>query len=160
MLKRILTSIIALVFLTQTPLAQNQMTSKGSGDWAIVELLKDGEKLSVELKSGKSVKGKLASVSQTDLLISEGRKTTSLSRDDVSRVYQIVGRTRGKSALRGAGIGGAIGVGSGLIIYLPARDDNVGAIVPFLGLIGAGIGTGVGLAFGGGQRLVLIYQAR
>jgi hypothetical protein len=160
MLKRILTSAITLVLLAQTITAQNQEAAQPSGDWTIVELLKNGEKLSIELKSGKSIKGKLANVTNTGLSISEGTKTSSLSRDDVLRVYQVIGRTRGKSALRGAGIGGAIGAGSGLIIYLPARDDNVGVLVPIFGAIGAGIGAGVGLAFSGGQRRVLIYQAR
>jgi hypothetical protein len=160
MLKRILTSFIALVLLAQTITAQNQETARPSGDWTIVELLKNGEKLSIELKNGKSIKGKLANVTDTGLSISEGKKTSSLSRDDVLRVYQVIGRTRGKSALRGAGIGGAIGTGGGLIIYLPARDDGLGVFVPILGAIGVGIGAVVGLAFSDGQRRVLIYQAR
>ncbi len=160
MLKRILTPFIALAFLAQTSVARIQETSKAPGDWTIVELLKKGEKLSVEMKSGKSIKGELTSVSQIGLSISEGGKTTDLSRDDVSRVYQLIGRTRGKSALRGAGIGGAIGVTGGLILYLPARDDIVGWIVPAFGAIGVGIGAGVGAAFSGGQRRVLIYQAK
>ncbi len=160
MVKRVLASIIALVFLIQTSTAQNQDTAKTPGDWTIVELLKNGEKLSIELKSGKRIKGKLTSVSQTGLSISEAGKTTDLSRDDVLRVYQVVGRTRGKSALRGAGIGGAIGVSGGLIVYLPARDDNVGWVVPIFGALGAVIGSGVGAAFSDGQKRVLIYQAR
>ncbi len=159
MLKRILASTIALVFLTQTSTAQNQETAKTPGDWTIVELLENGEKLSIELKSGKRIKGKLAGVSQTGLSISEGGKTTDLSRDDLLRVYRVIGRTRGKSALRGAGIGSVIGAGIGLIFYLPNRDDLVGWIVPAFYAIGAGIGAGVGAAFSGGQKRVLIYQA-
>ncbi|MCI0659959.1 MAG: hypothetical protein L0220_02690 [Acidobacteria bacterium] len=159
MLKRILALFIALVFLAQTSVARIQDKSQATGDWTIVELLKKGEKLSVELKSGKNVNGKLASVSQTGLSISEGGKTTDLNRNDVSRIYQLVGRTRGKSALRGAAIGGAIGLGSGLSIYLPARDDLVGWIAPAFGVIGAGIGAGVGAVFSGAQKRILIYQS-
>jgi len=159
MLKRIPTSIIALIFLIQISVAQGLETSQAPGGWNVVESLTNGERLDIELKSGKRIKGKLVSVSKTDLSISAGGKTTTLSRDDVLRVYQVIGRTRGKSALRGAGIGGAIGVGSGLIVYLPNREDIVGWVVPAFGVLGAGIGAGVGAAFGSGRKRVLIYQA-
>jgi len=73
----------------------------------------------------------------------------------------MIGRTRSNSALRGTGIGGAIGVGIGLILYLPGRPDSAidGVGVPILGAPGAAIGAGIGTAFGGGQKRVLIYQA-
>ncbi|MCI0337289.1 MAG: hypothetical protein L0226_06920 [Acidobacteria bacterium] len=145
--------------VTDDTIAQDEKTAKTIGDWSIVEMLTDGEKLQIDLRSGKSLKGRLASVSNTGLSLSEGGKTISINRDDVSRVYQVIGRTRGKSALRGAGIGGAIGGGIGLILYLPGRDDLVGWLPASFAVLGAGIGVGVGAVFSGGQKRVLIYRA-
>ncbi len=159
MRQRILTSIIALVFLMQTSTAQNRETAKTPGDWKIVELLTKGDKLEIELKSGKRLKCKLANVFKTDLSISEGGRTTTLSQDEVLRIYQVIGRTRGESSLRGSAIGSAIGAGIGLILYLPGRDDISGWVAPSFAAIGAGIGAGVGAVFSNGQKRVLIYQA-
>ncbi len=160
MLKGILASIITLAFLTQTSLAQNQEANRSVGDWSIVELLTTGEKLEIELKSGNRIKGKLANVSNAGLIISGGGKNTDLGRDEVSRVYQLVGRRRGHSALRGTAIGVSIGAGIGLILYLPYRSDISGWVPPVFGAIGGGIGAGVGAVFSAGQKRVLIYQAR
>ncbi|MCI0659945.1 MAG: hypothetical protein L0220_02620 [Acidobacteria bacterium] len=82
-------ALIALLMRPQILLAQARIqdNSQAPGDWTIVELLKKGEKLSVELKSGKSVKGELASVSQTGLSISEGGKTTDLIGAGVGAVF-------------------------------------------------------------------------
>jgi hypothetical protein len=159
MLKRILTSIFAIVFLAQASIAQNQERAKTPGDWSIVELLTNGDKLEIDLKSGKRIKGKLANVSKAGLSILDGGSLTDLSQDEVLRIYQVVGRTRGESTLRGTAIGGAIGGGLGLILYLPARRDISGWIAPSFGAIGAGIGAGVGAIFSSGEKRVLIYQA-
>jgi Carboxypeptidase regulatory-like domain len=147
--------------LVQTSIVPVQETTNTPDGWKVVELLPKGERLEIELKTGERTKGKLASVSKTDLSISEKGRTTTLSRDDVLRVYQVIGRTRGKSALRGTGIGGAIGFGLGLILYLPGRPDPAidGVGVPILGALGAAMGASIGTAFGGGQKRVLIYQA-
>ena len=146
-------SVIALGLLLQTAAA-----AQAPGGWDVVAVVPKGEKLDVELKIGGRVKGRLVTASATDLEISDGKKSTTVSQGDVLRIYQVVGRTRGKSSLRGAAIGGAIGVGIGLILYIPYREDFLGAIVPGFGAIGAGIGAGVGAAFSGGQKRVLIYQ--
>jgi hypothetical protein len=156
--KRVLASIIALVFLMQTSIAQNQEAAKTAGDWNIVELLTNRDKLEIELKSGARIKGKLANVSKTGLSISEGGKTTTLAQDEVLRIYQMIGMTRGKSTLRGTAIGTGIGAGIGLIIFLPHPDEISAVFPPAFAIIGAGIGAGVGAVFSGGQKRVLIYQ--
>ncbi len=86
-------------------------------------------------------------------------RTTSLKRDGIQRIYRLVGRSRGKSALIGAGVGAAAGGGIGLILYLPARDEIEGWVVPAFAVIGAVIGAGIGAAVGKGQKRVLVYQA-
>jgi|SRR5262245_23067012 len=147
--------------IMQRFIAQVQETTDPPDGWKVVELLAKGERLEIELKTGERTKGKLASVSKNDLSISEKGRTITLSRNEILRVYRVIGRTRGKSVLRAIGIGGAIGLGIGLILYLPGRPDSAidGVGVPILGVLSAAIGAGIGTAFGGGQKRVLIYQA-
>lgn len=56
--------------------------------------------------------------------------------------------------------GGTAGLGLGLGVYLPDQNDIVGAVVPGLAIIGAGIGAVIGVATGRGRTKVLIYEAK
>ena len=130
-----------------------------AGDWTKVAALPASQELLVETKSNKRVKGQLVSVSDVSLILEKNGTRTELTRAQIKHVYRLSGKTRGRSALKGMGVGAAIGLSAGLIFYLPARDDNEVLAVPAFTLIGAGIGAGVGALAGKGQKRELIYSA-
>jgi hypothetical protein len=158
MLIRIHTHILALM-LVFAPVVAAGAPVQALDQWNIVVAIPIGEKLLIEMKDGKRVKGAMGSVSSDSVSITDANKTTVHDRDDIKRIYRLVGRSRGKSALIGAGVGAATGGGIGLILYLPNRDDIVGWVVPSFAAIGTGIGAGIGAVFGKGQKRVLVYQA-
>ena len=135
-------------------------TTPALNDWAAVAALPDGAEVTVETLSSDTLSGKLSEVTDAALTILRKGKPLPLNRDQIRRVYRRSGRSRARGALLGAGVGGAIGVGTGLVLYLPHQDDIVGSTVPAFGLLGAGIGAGIGAAFGRGGYKILIYQAR
>lgn len=152
---------IALLAITLVcaPLTRAQQ-STASGDWSAVRALASGDELVVKLKEGRSVKGKLASVTDAELSLTRNNKSEIFGRD---RIFQIYSRKRkaekGKYAAIGAGIGAGAGLGIGLSKNSPPVDD--GEIYPIGGaILGAGIGAIGGFLFGQAKRKrVLIYQA-
>ena len=157
MINRLVALTLALVL---APAALAQTTTVVHGDWSAVEALPDGTALIVDTMSGDTLKGRMSGATDAALTLIHKGKPVRLDRDNIQRVYRREGRPRVRGALVGAAVGGSIGVGTGLGLYLPYRDDMVGAIVPALGLLGAGIGAGIGAAFGRGDDKTLIYQAR
>jgi hypothetical protein len=142
-----------------SPLAMAQQPA-ASADWSVVQALGSGDELVVKLKDGRSVEGKLASVTDAELSLTRNNKTEAFGRD---RIFQIFEKKRksekGKYAAIGAGIGAGTGLGIGLAKNSPPVDD--GEIYPVGGaILGAGIGAIGGLLFGAAKRKrVLIYQA-
>lgn len=159
MLMKLQTITLVLILAVSQTLAA-QATSQQPDGWNVVQAIPVGEQLLVELKDGKQNKGKLSAISETELSLLKGGKSTTLARESVRRIFRLIGKTRGQSTLKGAGIGAATGAGIGLVIYLPARDDIVGSIVPGFGAIGAGIGAAIGAIGGSGQKKVLVYEAK
>ena len=154
----ILSALLAIT-LVCSPLAMAQKPA-ALGNWGAVQALAPGDRLVVNLKDGRSVEGKLASVSDAELSLTRNKKSETFPRD---RIFQIYARKRkaekGKYALIGAGIGAGTGLGIGLAKNSPPVDD--GEIYPIGGaILGAGIGAIGGLLFGQAKRKrVLIYQA-
>ena len=151
-------ALILILAASQTLVAQ--AASQQPDGWNVVRAIPVGEQLLVELKDGKQNKGKLSAVSETELTLLKGSQSTTLNHANIRRIFRLVGKTRGQSTLKGAGIGAATGAGIGLVIYLPARDDIVGLIVPGFGAIGAGIGAAIGAIGGSGQKKVLVYEVK
>jgi len=135
-----------------------------SSDWSTVTAISAGEKISVELKDGKKMKGRLRSVNDSMLTLDRGSKTSDVTRDSIARVYRMagaVGRSVGRAAAIGAGIGGGIGVGIGIASggYEDLSRGEVAAIAGgVLGAIGAGIGAVIG-GLGSKEKKVLVYQS-
>ena len=80
------------------------------------------------------------------------------------QIHRIVPKSAAKPTLIGAGTGAAIGT-AGIAIAAAADesggdDGEVAAAILGVGILGAGIGALVGLAFGSRQKKVLIYEAR
>ncbi|MDX2040994.1 MAG: hypothetical protein SF097_07090 [Acidobacteriota bacterium] len=151
-------ALVLILAASQSLVAQ--AASQQPDGWNVVQAIPVGEQLLVELKDGKQAKGKLSAVSETELTLLKGSQSTTLNQTNIRRVFRLVGKTRGQSTLKGAGIGAATGAGIGLVIYLPARDDIVGSIVPGFGAIGAGIGAAIGAIGGSGQKKVLVYEVK
>lgn len=153
-----LQTVALVLILTASQMLSAQAASQQPDGWNVVQAIPVGEQLLVELKDGKQNKGKLSAVSETELTLLKGSQSTTLNQTNIRRVFRLVGKTRGRSTLKGAGIGAATGAGIGLVIYLPARDDLAGSIVPGFGAIGAGIGAAIGAIGGSGQKKVLVYE--
>jgi hypothetical protein len=152
--------LVASLLLPSVTLAQGMTES--IRDWSALKSVASGSKLSIKLKNGKTVKGKLSGVSDTALSLSVGGNTTDLSRDDVVRVYQVSGKSATNATLIGAGVG----AGAGAVVGAAGGDDD--GFVPTraqaaagLAALGAGVGALVGYAIGkSGHKRVLIYEAR
>ena len=127
-------------------------------DWSAVQTLSPGEKISVRLKDGDSLKGRFDSASETDISFTHDGRKVSLKRDSIGRVQVSRGRNRLKGALAGAAIGGGTGAAAGG--YLVARTDHFGGDpLPVGTVVGAGLGAALGAALGLGTNYDTIYQA-
>ncbi len=154
----ILSALLAIT-LVYSPLAMAQQPA-AVGAWSAVQALAPNDRLVVKLKDGRSVEGKLASVTDAELSLTRNNKSETFGRD---RIFQIYARKRkaekGKYAAIGAGIGAGTGLGIGAAKNSPPVDD--GEIYPVMGtILGAGIGAIGGFLFGQAKRKrVLIYQS-
>ena len=152
---------VSLVLAVSLLLPSVTLAQTATGDWSALKTVGQGDKLHVKLKSGKTVKGKMAGVSDTALSLTVGDKATDISRDDVQSVYRVTSKSAAKATLIGAGVGAGVGAGIGAA----TSDDNDfifsrGQSAAVVGALGAGVGAIVGFAIGktGGKR-VLIYEA-
>jgi hypothetical protein len=161
-----LTVSLALLAVTLlSPASLTAQVSKGAStdDWSALKSVATGDKLNVKLKNGKSVSGKLSSVSETSLSLLVKNKVTDLKRDDVLSVYQTTRKSATKATLIGMGVGAGAGAGIGVAA---SSNDNSGfekidhAATAGLTVIGAGVGAVAGYLIGrSGRKQVLIYQA-
>jgi hypothetical protein len=151
--------VASLLLSPSAALAQNGAAP--SRDWSAVKAVAPGTKLSVKLAGGKSVEGRLDTVSDATLSLTVGGKPRELRRDDVLRVEQVGGTSAGKMTLIGAGVGA--GVGAGIGAATSDEDDFIftrGQAAAVVGAIGAGVGALAGFAIGKARRKrVLIYEA-
>lgn len=151
--------LIASLLLSSATPAQN--TSAPTRDWSALSAVASGSKLVVNLKNGKSVKGKLSSVSDIALSLSSGNKPVEIKREDVLRVYQ----TSKKSATKATLIGAGVGAGAGAAIGAAGGDSDgfsitKGQAAAGFAVVGAGVGALAGFAIGkSGNKRVLIYEA-
>jgi hypothetical protein len=163
--KRHLGISLALIVITAFPssLVAAQGTSgstQPNGDWSKINLVPIGDKLSVKLKNGKTVDGKLAKVTDDALSLSANGKSIDAKKDEVLSVYHVIGSSATKSTL----IGLAVGAGGGTAVGVAGggndsfdKIDN--AVTAGLAVIGAGVGATVGYLIGRKNRKrVLIYQ--
>lgn len=161
--KRFAMSLVLLASLLLSPAALAQNATAQTGDWSALKTVAQGSKLSVKLKSGKSVDGKLNGVSDTALSLAVKGQTVDVSRDDVQRVYQLKGKSAKKETLIGAGVGAGAGAVIGAVGS--SADDGFDkldhAVTAGLTVLGAGAGALTGYLIGrGGHKRVLIYEAK
>jgi len=131
-------------------------------DWSRLNLVPAGSKLSIKLKSGKTVNGKLNSVSDATLNLTVKNVATELKREDILTVHQVIKKSAAKSTLVGLGLG----AGAGTVVGVAAdassdsggfeKIDNTAAGAAVV--IGAAAGTITGWLIGRGSKRVLVYQ--
>src|SRR6185436_12326757 len=97
--------MLSVLMLTLLLMPSHGFAQAASGDWATVRAVPAGEKLAVELKSGKRENGKVIRTSDTGLTLQNGKKEKEIPRDDVRRVHRVAGKSAGKSTLIGTGVG-------------------------------------------------------
>ena len=138
-----------------------------SNDWAAVQSVPLGDKLSVKLKDGKKMEGRLLAVSDTSIKIDRGSKTSDLDRNSIAKVQRYVTNSVGKSIGKSTAIGAGIGFGAGAGVALAAdqyEDIETAGLVGILGGIGAGIGAAVGALVGAasatGRKKLTIYESK
>lgn len=104
-----------------------------------------GEVLSVQMNSGKKLKGPLKAASESTLLLEQKGKVLEIQRADIVSVA-VVG-TR-KSATRSTLIGAGVGAGAGAVIGAAAARPKQGDIIN-VQAVGAVVFGTIGLVGGG-----------
>ncbi len=153
-------TMIFLVLLTQ-PLFVAAQNVSAQSDWAAVQNLSAGARLQIETKDGKRQKGTLDVVSATAVTLRGNGRNTSVSKDDVQKIYQLRGGSRVTTGLIGAavGAGGGAGAAAALLGATGGSDDTTGILGKGI-LIGLGIGAAIGVAVGKNGRRTLVYESK
>ena len=143
------------VCLLLPALAAGQVSSAAM-QWVVVERIATGERVEVELSSGKRLKGTIDHVTAEAAYARIGRQTVEVQRDRVKRLHW---RKHGHGA-RWATIGAAVGaggVGAAGAAIMEKKIGYGGAVAGMVGL-GALLGAGIGYGLGHGKS-VLLYEA-
>lgn len=155
-------SIVLVASLLMPSVSLAQVRAATTSDWSAISGVATGNKVSVKLKTGKTVNGKLSSVSDTILTLSVSNKQVQLNRDDVLSVYEI----RGKSAKTPTLIGLGVGAAAGAAVGAAGGDDDGffisrGQLAAGMSVLGAGAGALTGFLIGkSGRKRVLIYETK
>jgi hypothetical protein len=155
---------IALIIALAPSLALGAARSTQQvGDWSSINSVPTGDRLTIELKNGQTIDGKLATFSDTALSLTVKGKPVDVRRDDVARVYHVVKKSATKATLIGLGVGAGAGAAIGLA---GSANDNSGfekidhVATAGLTVLGAGAGAAIGYLIGRSSRKrMLIYQA-
>jgi hypothetical protein len=152
--------IAAMLVLPIHGLAQSTSTN----NWTAVTTVPSGQKLVIELRNGKKVKGEFGGASETTVMVARGKNTENITRSDIREIYRENGGSAGKSTLIGTAIGG--GTGAVLGAATGGCDGQFlcfggrGVFAGILGVAGAGVGAITGFVVGKlRQKKVLIYEA-
>ncbi len=156
--RRLAFCLVLAASLLLAPVASAQTAS---GEWSSLKAVASGSKLSVKLKTGKTVEGRLTGVSDDALSLTVGGKPTDIKAAEVLRVYTV----GGSSAKTGALVGAAVGGGAGAAAGAAGGDDGFGTptkgqMSAGLAVLGGGAGALIGYAVGRSRRKrVLVYEA-
>jgi hypothetical protein len=135
-----------------------------TSDWSRLNAVPTGSKLSVKLKSRKTVDGTLNSVSDTTLSLRVKNAAQDLRREDVASVYQMTYKSAGKETLIGLGVGAGVGAAIGAVGDTEDENnffDTDGLLTAAGAIIGGGIGALSGFLIGRrGKKRLLVYEAK
>ena len=155
--------IVACLVMSVAASAWSQTSSLN--DWLAVQRLIAGDKLRIELKSGKVVHGEFKAAADTSVTLSADTGARELARTDIKEVYRTFGSSIGKSTLIGASIGAAAGATLGVALGQDCRGNDF--LCPSRGgmaAVGAAVlaipGAIIGLIEGAtSKHRQLIYEA-
>ena len=154
----ILTLITSMVFSPAMTMAQS---GSSTSDWSSLRSIPVDSKLSVKLKTGKTIDGKLRSVSDSSLTLMSKNTSVELKQDEISTVHHLLKKSATTSTLIGLGVGAGAGAAIGGI----ASNDNSGfekidhVATAGLAVAGAVIGAVSGYFIGrGATKRVLVFE--
>lgn len=162
MLQRVLSCVC--IFLLIAPSANSQ--TKSHNDWTMLQSLRPGDKITVQLNDGKTVKGEFDRSTDAALMMSVRSGMTSVDRNDVKQVHLISGDSVGKTTLMGTAVGAAAGAVTGAAVGDNCNSSSFGpcfgrGVMAVAGAVLFAIpGAVVGLVLGlHGHHRELIYEA-
>ena len=156
--------VLVVSLLLPSGMLAAQNTAATTSNWSSVKAVATGSKLSVKLRNGKTVEGRLSSVSDDGLTLSIKNSAQDLKRQDVLSVYEFTKKSATKATLIGMGVGAGAGAGIGAVAA--ATDDGDFEIIDHtvtagLTVIGAGLGAITGYLVGrGASKRVLVYESK
>jgi hypothetical protein len=152
--------ILVSILANSIPVSAQEPAAPVVGTWDAIKALPSKDELTVNLKDGSSKKGKVTDVTDTALILSQGKKITELRRDGIFQIYRSVPKSRKVATATGAMVGAGLGVVTALV-----GDGSSGhGVGPGTAIAGvflmAGVGALIGRGIAGGHERVLIYEAR
>jgi hypothetical protein len=152
--------ILVSMLANSIPVGAQQPAAPVVGTWDAIKALPSRDELTVNLKDGSSQKGRVTDVTDTALILSQGKKITEVRRDGIFQIYRSVPKSRKVAAATGAMVGAGLGVATALF-----GDGSSGhGVGPGTAIAGvffmAGIGALIGRGIASGHERVLIYEAR
>lgn len=152
--------ILAAMLANSIPVSAQEPAAPVVGTWDAIKALPSRDELTVTLKDGSSQKGKLTDVTDTALILSQGKKITEIRRDVIFQIYRSVPKSRKVAT----GTGAAVGAGLGVVTALFGDGSSGHGSSPGTAIAGVLFTTGVGALIGrgiaSGHERVLIYEAR
>lgn len=152
----VLASILANAF----PVRAQEPAAPAVGTWDAIKALPSKDELTVNLKDGTSKKGRLTDVTDTALILSQGKKITEIRRDGIFQIYRSVPKSRARAMGTGAAVGAGLGLVSGLVGDGSSGHGQGPGIIVGGVIVAAGIGALIGRGIASGHERVLIYEAR
>jgi hypothetical protein len=154
----LLLALTALMVRPHTVLAQ-ATPAPIRGSWERLKVIPPGDELTVKLRSGQTIKGRLNVMSDTSLTLAQGRNMTDVCRGDVLQVHRRISKSAKRATLMGLGIGAGVGLTGSVAAAKsgPGEGDaDLWALVA--GVIGAGVGALAGYIIGSRKHRELIYE--
>jgi hypothetical protein len=151
--------VVSLLLSAASVAAQDQRDA-----WSRVSLLSGGTKLSVKLKTGKTINGEFRTASDTTLSLTAKNAPLEVRREEIATVHEVTKKSATKATLIGTGVGAGAGAAAGAITD-SANDVGLekldSAATGVLTVAGAGVGALVGFLVGrSGNKRVLVYEAK
>src|SRR5262245_24422649 len=161
----IVVAFALMAILTKPQVAFAQVTPTPIiGSWEGLKSIPPGDEVSVRLRNGQTLKGRLIGVSDTAMTLARGDITTDVTRGDALRVHRVISKSAKRATLIGLGIGAGVGGLSGGVAAATASGSGepgeYGLAVLIYGMIGAGVGALMGYIVGSRKHRALIYETR
>ena len=156
-----LIAILVASILTGTiPATAQQPAATVVGTWEAIKALPSRDELTINLRDGSTKKGRLADVTDTAVMLSQGKSLTELRRDAIFQIYRTVPKSRSGATAAGAAVGGGLGLISGLMGDGSSGHGQSAGIAIAGVFVMAGVGALIGRGISRGHERVLIYETR